>query len=155
MSAPLEPSDLRILRALQNDGRMSNQDLAAKTGMSTSACWRRVRTLENRGVIRKYTAIVDPESCGLEFHAIAQIVLARHKRDSLKNFVAAVVLRPEVMDCFATTGDADYHLRICCKDKDAYNHFLEDFLFALPGVATVRTNLILHEIKQNSHLPLT
>lgn len=148
----LSNSDIRILKALQRDGRQSNQELAGQVGMSTSACWRRVKALEEAGAIQKYAAILDAASCGLEFHAILQVVLSRHEPDKLDDFTRAIAHREEIIDCFSTTGDADYHLRVVCKNKDAYNRFLEDFLFRQPVVSTVRTNLILREIKQ--HTPI-
>ncbi|SEO64657.1 DNA-binding transcriptional regulator, Lrp family [Salinihabitans flavidus] len=151
---PLDPSDLRILRALQRDGRMSNQDLAEASAMSGSACWRRVRALEKAGVIERYSVVLNAEACGLEFHAMVHVGLTRHEPESVQRFVKAVKYREEVLDCYSTTGDADYHLRVCCRNKAAYTTFLEEFLFRIPGVSTVRTNLILDEIKQNEPLPL-
>lgn len=151
----LETQDLKILAALQRDARIANADLAAQAGLSTSACWRRVRQLESAGVIRAYRAEVDPAACGLTFHAIVHVQLTRHEPANLERFIHAITRRPEVMDCYATAGDADYHLRILCADLDAYNRFLEDFLFRVPGVASARTNLVLREIKRARVLPLT
>lgn len=150
----LEEPDRRILRALQADGRVSNQDLAEKVGMSASACWRRVRALEKAGVIRGYGARVDPALAGLSFHAIVHVSLTRHDHGHVDTFIAEIGRRAEVLDCFATTGEADYHLRVLCSDLDAYNRFLDGFLFRLPGIANVRTNLVLKDIKQASALPL-
>ncbi len=150
----LESADRRILKTLQKDGRISNQDLAEATAMSTSGCWRRVRALQDSGVIQHYSAIVNPEACGLEFHAILHVVLTRHEPDYQKHFVQAVADRAEILDCFSTTGDADYHLRIRCRNTDAYNSFLENFMFKIPGIATVRTNLVLREIKHEIAVPL-
>jgi Lrp/AsnC family leucine-responsive transcriptional regulator len=146
----IQPSDRRILMALQQDGRISNQDLAEHAAMSASACWRRVRALEQGGVIERYTALVNPDAIGLNFHAMVHVVLSRHHAGHVATFIDAVLERPEVLDCFATTGDADYHLRVRCRDLAAYNAFLEDFLFALDGVSTVRTNLILRQIKHET-----
>ncbi|RMF34942.1 MAG: Lrp/AsnC family transcriptional regulator [Alphaproteobacteria bacterium] len=143
----LTGQDRRILAALQADGRISNAELAERAGMSTSACWRRVRALEEAGVITGYAAQVDPRACGLAFHAIVHVQLARHLRERVDSFIRAMQARPEVQDCYATTGEADYHLRVLCRDQDAYNRFLESCLFAIEGVAHVRTNLVLREIK--------
>lgn len=143
-------ADRQILMALQQDGRISNQDLAERAAMSASACWRRVRALEESGVIMRYTALVDPEAVGLVFHAMVHVVLSRHHAGHVAAFIDAVTARPEVLDCFATTGDADYHLRVRCRDLSAYNAFLEEFLFALEGVSTVKTNLILRQIKHET-----
>lgn len=150
----LDETDRRILRQLQRDGRISNQALAEATAMSTSACWRRVRSLEEVGIIRGYAALVDAKGCGLTFHAIVHVQLSRHDERLVEQFVAAVSGRPEVLDCFATTGEADYHLRVICRDIDAYNNFLEHFLFRLAGVQSARTNLVLREVKQEIALPV-
>ncbi len=157
MSKPvphLEEQDLRLIRLLLADGRISNQDLAEKAGMSASACWRRVRALEQAGVIRGYAARVDPVMAGLEFHAMVHVMLTRHDHRHVDTFIAEVGRRAEVLDCFATTGEADYHLRVLCRDLDAYNRFLEGFLFRLPGIANVRTNLVLKSIKQETAIPV-
>lgn len=150
----IEEPDRRLLRALQQDGRMTNQQLAEKVAMSTSACWRRVRALEDAGVIEGYSARVNAAKTGLSFHAIAHVQIARHDSSHANNFTNEIVRRPEVLDCFAMTGSADFHLRIRCRDIDAYNEFLEGFLVRLPGVANVRTNLVLREIKHETNLGL-
>lgn len=154
MPEPLNEQDRRLLRALQEDARISNQALAERAGMSASACWRRVRALEEAGVIRRYSTLVDAPAAGLGFHAIAHVMLTRHDHRHVDTFIAEVRRRPEVLDCFATTGEADYHLRVVCENLDAYNRFLEGFLFRLPGIANVRTNLVLKDIKQETAVPL-
>lgn len=150
----LEPADRRILNTLQQDGRMSNQALAEAVGMSTSACWRRVRWLESQGVITRYGAVLDVEKAGLAFSALVMVSLSRHDASHVARFIAAVRDRPEVLDCFAITGEADYHLRVVCRDKADYNRFLEDFIFRLPGLAHVRTQLVLKEIKSQAAVPV-
>lgn len=150
----LTDQDRRLLRLLQENARISNQELAERTGMSASACWRRVRMLEETGVIRRYAAILDAASAGQTFHAIVNVSLTRHDHSHVDTFIAEVMRRPEVLDCFAVTGEADYHLRIMCENLDAYNRFLDVFLFRLPGIANVRTNLVLKDIKQQAAVPL-
>jgi len=150
----LTESDRKLLRSLQADARLSNQELADRAGMSASACWRRVKQLEDAGVITAYPAILGAESLGLTFSAIVHVTLTRHETAHVGAFIGRVSERPEVLECFSTTGEADYHLRVVCRDKDAYNAFLDDFLFRLPGISHVRTNLILKEIKSTSRLPL-
>ncbi len=152
--AALEDQDRKVLRALQADCRISNQDLAERAGMSASACWRRVRALEEAGLLRRYVALVDAEKAGMRFHAMVHVTLTRHDHSHVETFIAEVRRRPEVLDCFATTGEADYHLRVVCTDLAAYNSFLEGFLFRLPGIANVRTNLVLKSIKQETAIPL-
>lgn len=150
----LSEADKRLIRALQRDARLSNQALAEIAGLSTSSCWRRVKALEEAGLITGYVMEVDAEKAGLGFGAIVHVMLARHERADVDQFVKAVSRREEVLELFATTGEADYHLRVICPDKAAYNEFLEEFLFRLPGVAQVRTNLILKQIKVTSVLPI-
>jgi len=143
----LEPRDVAILDLLQRDSRLSNQDLAERVGMSSSACWRRVRALEEAGVIRGYRAEIDPRRAGLGFHAIIHVRLVRHTREIVDRFVAEVMRHEEVQDCYATTGEADYHLRVLCRDLDAFNDFMERTLFRLDGIANIQTNLVLRHIK--------
>ena len=150
----LEDQDRRILEVLQKDGQIPNARLAEQVGMSPSACWRRVRALEDAGVIKGYRALVDAARAGLSFHAIVLVQLTRHNGEFLQTFINTITRRPEVLDCFATTGEADYHLRVRCQDLESYNRFLETFLFPLPGVANVRTNLVLKEIKQETALDM-
>ena len=150
----LSEKDNKLIRLLQRDARTSNQELADAAGLSASACWRRVKALEAAGVITAYVAQVNAEKVGLQFGAIVQIRLERHERANVERFIDAVARRAEILELFATTGEADYHMRVVCRDKNAYNRFLEDFLFRLPGVSQVRTSLILHEIKATSVLPV-
>lgn len=145
----LDDRDRRILTLLQNDSRISNADLADTVGMSASALWRRVRALEDAGIIERYGALVNPPTMGLTFEAIVHVHLTRHDPDKIVDFIRAVELSPEIQECYATTGQADYHLRVLCRDLAAYNTFLEDFLFRLPAVASAQTNVVLRTIKRN------
>ena len=149
----MEKQDEKILVALQKDGRLSNQQLAADVGMSPSACWRRVKALETAGVIAKYCAVVDREKSGHMLSAILYVSLERHDAKNVKAFVDSIKSRPEILECLATTGDADYHLRVVTKDMQSYNQFLDDFLMRLAGVRQVRSNVVLKEIKMDVALP--
>jgi DNA-binding Lrp family transcriptional regulator len=149
----LEKQDEQILAQLQKEGRTTNQQLAEDVGMSTSACWRRVRALEETGVIVGYSALVDRERAGFSTSAILHVSLERHDAKFVEEFVSRVTERAEVLECFATTGDADYHLRVVVRDMKAYNQFLDEFMFRLPGIRTVRTNVVLKEIKTSVALP--
>jgi Lrp/AsnC family leucine-responsive transcriptional regulator len=149
----IDPLDGRLLLQLQQDSRQSNQQLADSLGMSTSACWRRVASLEAAGVIARYTAMVDREKAGFSMSAILHVSLDRHDEKFVSEFVVRVRKRPEVLECFATTGDADYHLRVVVSDMAAYNRFLDDFMFKIPCIRHVRTNVILKEIKYDVALP--
>ena len=149
----IDPLDGRLLLQLQQDSRQSNQLLADSVGMSTSACWRRVAALETSAVIVRYTALVDREKAGFAMSAILHVSLDRHDEQVVSQFVLRVQKRPEVLECFATTGDADFHLRVVVADMAAYNRFLDEFMFRIPGVRHVRTNVILKEIKYDVTLP--
>lgn len=149
----LDRSDRAILRELQLDSRQTMEQLAAKTGMSSSACWRRIRSLEESGVIDRYAVIVDPRKAGFALSSMTLVSLARHEETNVENFVREVMRHPEVLECFATSGEADFHLRVVVEDMDAYNKFLDDFIFRLPGVSQVRSNIVLKEIKMDTALP--
>ncbi|ASJ76313.1 Lrp/AsnC family transcriptional regulator [Granulosicoccus antarcticus] len=144
----ISEQDRKLLAILQQDGQISNQALAEKAGMSASACWRRVRALEESGVIKRYAALVDHRKAGIEFHAIVLISLERQNRKQVTQFIEAITAKEEIIECLAATGDADFHLRVACTDQQAFNHLLDDFLFELPSVSRIHTHLILKEIKQ-------
>jgi len=149
----LDATDLHLVTLLQQDSRLPNAQLAEKLNISASACWRRVKALEQSGVIKRYAAIVDPKAMGLGFEAMVHVHLTRHDASALASFISAIQTRKEVTECFATTGQADYHLRILCRDIEAYNTFLESFLFLHPAVNSATTNVILRQIKSNA--PIT
>ncbi len=149
----LDRKDRAILQALQRDSRVTMQQLAAITGMSTSACWRRVRALEEAGVIDRYAALVNPRKAGFSLSSMTLVSLVRHEEKNVENFVKEVARHPEVLECFATSGEADFHLRVVVEDIDAYNRFLDNFIFRLPGVSQVRSNIVLKEIKVDTALP--
>ncbi len=150
----MDRTDLRILQVLQQQGRLSNQDLAGKVGISTAACWRRVRALEDSGVIAGYAALLDRKALRLDLCAFVHVTLARHVSESTTSFEEAVMQRPEVLECFATTGDADFILRVVSNGIEALDAFLEEFLFALPQISQVKSNIALRELKCSPVLPL-
>ena len=149
----LERKDRLLLAELQRDSRLTMQQLALRVGMSASACWRRVRSLEESGVIERYAALVNPRKAGFALSSMTLVSLARHEEKNVENFVREVKQHPEVLECFATSGEADFHLRVVVEDMDAYNQFLDDFIFRLPGVSQVRSNIVLKEIKADTALP--
>lgn len=143
----ISDQDRRLLTLLERDSSASNQSLADQLGMSASACWRRVRALEAAGVIKRYAAVVDHRKIGVEFHAIVLISLERQNRQHVDQFISAVMGKDEIVECLAATGDADYHLRVACRDQQGFNLFMDEFLFQLAGVSRIQTHLILKEIK--------
>ncbi len=149
----LEAKDRQLLAELQRDSRLTMQELADRVGMSTSACWRRVKALESEGIISRYAVIVDTKKAGFGLSSMVHVSLARHEQKNVDNFVREVSRHPEVLECFATSGEADFHLRVVVEDMDAYNAFLDDFIFKLPGVSQVRSNIVLKEIKSDTALP--
>ena len=149
----ISKKDQSILAEIQRDSRLTMQELAARVGMSSSACWRRVRAMEEEGVIARYVVIVDPKKAGFTLSSMTLVSLARHEQKNVENFIREVGRHPEVLECFATSGEADFHLRVVVEDMDAYNKFLDDFIFRLPGVSQVRSNIVLKEIKVDTALP--
>ena len=149
----LKQKDRLLLHELQRDSRLTMQQLAERVGMSSSACWRRVRNLEESGVIDRYAVLVNPRKAGFSLSSMTHVSLARHEEKNVENFVREVMRHPEVLECFATSGEADFHLRVVVEDMDAYNKFLDDFIFRLPGVSQVRSNIVLKEIKADTALP--
>jgi Lrp/AsnC family transcriptional regulator, leucine-responsive regulatory protein len=150
----LDDRDRRLLTLLQRDSRTPTAQLAEAAGMSASACWRRVRAYEEAGLIMGYGIRLNPDRAGLGFHAVVHVQLTRHEPTHLAGFIRAVQGRDEVLECFATTGQSDYHLRVMCPDIAAYNQFLEEFLFRLPAVQSAQTNVVLRVVKQGQPLPV-
>ena len=152
-SAELGLEERHILDILQRDCRISNQALAERVHLSSSACWRRVHTLEKDGVIRGYVALVDHERLGLQDCVFVHIRLERHTKENTEQFVRAVKARPEILACYAMSGDEDYMLRVLVPNVQSYDRFLEDFLLELPSVAHVKSNFVLRQIKEENRIP--
>ncbi|MCH8091257.1 MAG: Lrp/AsnC family transcriptional regulator [Proteobacteria bacterium] len=150
----LDAIDRRILDRLQEDGRVSNVELANDVGISSSPCWRRVRELEKRGVISGYVALVDAAAVGLPVSVFVQVTLERQIETALETFEAAVKARPEVMECYLMTGDADYLLRVVVSDLPTYEAFLKDHLTRIPGIANIKSSFALNQVKYRTSLPL-
>jgi Lrp/AsnC family leucine-responsive transcriptional regulator len=150
----LDQIDRRILAVLQENARISNVDLAGSVGVSASPCWRRVRELEESGVIARYVTLVKPAALGLQVSVFVQVTLEKQVEAALERFESAVLARPEVMECYLMTGDADYHLRIVVADLQAYERFLMDHLTKVPGIANIRSSFALKQIKYTTALPL-
>ena len=150
----LDGHDRRILRVLQQQGRITNQELAEQIGLSPAACWRRVKALEASGVIKRFAALVDPARVGQPLSALVMITLRRHSIDSTSDFEARVAQYPEVLQCYATTGNADFVLRVVIEDMAAYDRFLNERLFTLPGISQVHSNFVLRAIKDETAIPM-
>lgn len=150
----LDDIDLKIIAALQADGKITVNELAEKVGLSASPCARRVRLLEQAKVIKGYTAIIDQKKVGLPISAFASIKLERQREDALERFSKAVSRWPEVVDCYLMTGQRDYLLRIVVRDLEAYERFLNDKMTRLEGVASIETSFALKQIKRSEALPV-
>lgn len=150
----LDEIDRRILTALQENARISNVDLAGAVGVSPSPCWRRVRELEQTGVIDRYVTLVDPGAVGLPVSVFIQVSLEKQVESALESFEGALLARPEVMECYLMTGDADYLLRVVVADLAAYERFLVTHLTRIPGVASIKSSFALKQVKYRTALPL-
>lgn len=150
----LDAIDRRILAALQEDARIANNELAAAVGLSPAPCLRRVRALEEDGVIRKHVSLVNPGAVGLPVSVFVSISLERQVEEALKRFERVILARPEVMECYLMTGDADYLLRVVCADLAAYERFVLDHLTKVPGVSSIRSSFALKQVKYSTALPL-
>ncbi|GAB4520190.1 Lrp/AsnC family transcriptional regulator [Amphiplicatus metriothermophilus] len=154
MTMSLDAQDRKILAALQKRGRLSSQELAEETGVSPATCWRRLKALEEAGVIEAYRAVLDREKLGLAVCAFVHVSIERQYPEYVDEIEEKIRRRPEVLECYATTGDADFTLRVVARDIADYDRFLQKFLFELPGVGRVRSSIALREIKQTTELPL-
>ena len=150
----MDKIDRKILAELQKNGRLSSQALAAKVGLSTSPCWRRVRRMEKAGVISGNVAILNPESVGLHVIAFAQVSLEDHHPDSVAEFDRMVEDLPEILECHAMSGQHDYQLKVICESIGAYDQLLSEHLLRVKAVHTVNTSFVLRTNKNTTALPL-
>jgi Lrp/AsnC family leucine-responsive transcriptional regulator len=154
----LDAIDRRILRALQIDGRMIYDTLAAEVSLSPSATLRRVKRLEESGVIKGYVALVSPERIGLGLTAYLNVRLEKHseihKRNPMDLFRAAVQTWPEVVECVALTGEMDYLLRVVVQDMRHYARFIMDTLLKHPSVEDCKTSFVLDRVKNTTAVPV-
>ncbi|WP_372662753.1 Lrp/AsnC family transcriptional regulator [Hydrogenophaga sp.] len=149
----LDRQDFLLLTELQRDARQSIQQLATATGMSSTPCWKRVRDMEAAQIIRGYTALVDREKVGLGLCVIAELNLSHHNEEDVRQLENAFAACPEIVSCYSTTGQADYVIKVLVPDIQAYERFLHQTLFKLPGVAHVRSSVALKEVKSETRLP--
>jgi len=154
MTSKFSAVDRRILSALQRDGRMSNVDLAAEVHLSAPQCFRRTRALEQRGVIRGYTARVDAESLGLAVTSYVSVRLAGDQFGRAREIEKEIAAHPQILECFAVSGDSDYLLKVVASDLRSLSQFLTDSLMQIAGVDDVRSMICLEEVKPASPLPV-
>lgn len=150
----LDRLDIRILERLQRDAKLTHSALGEIVHLSPSQVSRRVARLEDAGIVRSYTARLDPDALGLDVEAYTLVSLERHDLGYGKTFEQEIQAFDEILDCLSVTGEADYILRIVAPDLNAFAVFLSDKLMKLPGVKMVRSNIGLRRIKGGSSLPL-
>jgi DNA-binding Lrp family transcriptional regulator len=150
----MDAIDRKILAVLQEDGRLSVTDLAARVGLSVSPCHRRLRELERNETISGYRAVVDPDAVGLHFQALVFVTMRQEDRDTLLGFEAAVAGVPNVVLAQRLFGDPDYLLRIVTEDLGAYQRLEDDVLSALPGVQRLNSTLVMKQVVDDRSLPI-
>jgi DNA-binding Lrp family transcriptional regulator len=147
-------SDIKILRQLQQAGRITNQQLADKVGMATSPCWRRVKQLEESGVITGYQAVLDRRKLGLGILAFIRVKIDSHSEEEAQHFEQQVAALEPVIACFAVAGDADFLLQVVAEDLDSFSTFAMSTIRRLPGIKEMQTTLVLREVKPLTPLPV-
>ncbi|OYT86810.1 MAG: AsnC family transcriptional regulator [Burkholderiales bacterium PBB6] len=150
----LDRYSLHILTELQRDSRQTVQQLADAVGLSPTPCWNRIKEMEAAGVIKGYTALVDREKVGLNLAVIVEANLSQHSEELVRRFEEAVATSPQIVRCLSTTGQADYIMTVLVADIKAYEQFLHDTIFKLPGVTHVRSSIVLRELKAEVRLPV-
>lgn len=151
----LDRLDRRILEVLQQDGRISNQDLADRIGLSASPCLRRVRALEDSGIIAGYRALLDAKKLGLTLMALIHISMDRHTPERFANFEQKVADLAEVLECLLITGqDADYQLKVVVADMDAFQALLLNKITRIEGVSGVHSSFVLRRVVDKTALPV-
>jgi Lrp/AsnC family leucine-responsive transcriptional regulator len=150
----IDKQDREILKAMQKHCRVSSQELSEQVNISSATCWRRLKALEKSGVISGYHAQLSRRAMGFEICAFVNISIESRYAKVVDEIELALKQRPEVLECYATTGESDFTLRVVAKNIDDYDQFLNKFLFELPAVGQVRSSIALREIKQTTQLPL-
>ena len=150
----LDSYERAMLVALQENGRYTVQELAARIGLSTSPTWRRLKSLEQRGVIKDYVARIDASRIGYHDTVFAHVTLSQHNRAGIGAFEETMLRRPEVLDVYSMTGDADYLMRVVARSTREYEHFLKEAVFTSPAVQQIKSNFALREIKSTVAIPV-
>jgi DNA-binding Lrp family transcriptional regulator len=150
----LDHLDYTLLRALQEDARLSNAELARRVDLSATGLQKRLRRLEEAGIITRYVALVSPEALGYDMLCFVQVTLQRHEPDAVDNFRREVQVMPEVLECHHLTGEFDYLLKIVVRNRKHLERFILETLTPVRGMDKIRTSLVLSEIKAASAVPL-
>lgn len=150
----LDSTDVAILNLMQDNSRTTNADLARAVNLSPTPCFNRVKAMEEMGVIRKQVTLLEPAVLGLNVNVFIQVSLEKQVEDALSYFEQAINERPEVMECYLMTGDADYLLRVLVPDIRALEHFILDHLTKIRGVSNIRSSFALKQVRYKTALPL-
>jgi Lrp/AsnC family leucine-responsive transcriptional regulator len=150
----LDEIDYRILDVLQADGRISNQDLADQVGLSPSPCLRRMKLLEQNGIVQKYVALVDPAAIGKGLQAIVEVRLGQQTGATVGRFEKEILKYPQVLECYLMAGDWDYVLRVVVRDLEEFREFCVNSLASIPGVGNVKSNICMKQVKYSTALPM-
>lgn len=150
----LDDTDRQILQKLQQDGKISLQTLAEQLNMSTSPCWRRVKRLQDEGIIKSYVALLDPKALGLNAQAYLQLSLINHKEDTIQAFDRFVQNEPQVIECASITGSKDYLLKVVAEDAEALEQFIMRRVLRLGLISASYTNFVLRSTKSSTALPV-
>ena len=155
MGTQLDRYDLLILQHLQQDARLSHVALSERINLSPSQCARRLQQLEQRGIIKGYRAVLDPQALNLDVVALINVTLEKHQENIAQAFEKAVRERPEILECLLITGDGDYELRVISRNLQSFSRFISDQLMKMPGVSSIKSNIQLSQIKAAGALPLS
>lgn len=150
----MDNKDRYIIRALQQDGRMTNQDLAATVNLSPSPCLRRLRKLEASGAIRSYSVNVDARAYGLPVTVFVRVRLEKHTEEAVRHFESRVKTTEEVLECYVMTGLSDYLLRVIVADLDDYENFVRQRLHPIGGIASIDTSFVYGTVKKTAVFPV-
>lgn len=154
LSAEIDALDARILTLVQEDASLSVAEIAERVNLSPSPCWRRLKRLEDVGIIKKRVTILDPDLLGLGFEVYAAVKLSLPSRENLEAFEARLGEWPEIVSCATVTGREDYMLKIVTRDMHAYDDFMRDKLLASDLVSSIESRIVIRSVKTTSALPL-
>jgi Lrp/AsnC family transcriptional regulator len=154
LQSRLDKVDRKILDLLQREGALSVAEVASRTGLSTTTCWRRIQSMEQSGVIKGRVALLDRAALGLDVTIFAHVKLSSQGRDAIAAFAEAIRERPEVLDCYTTMGEWDFMLRVVTRDIKAYEAFYLDHLSKLPNVQSINSSVTVTVIKETTVLPI-
>ncbi|WP_043816658.1 Lrp/AsnC family transcriptional regulator [Deinococcus maricopensis] len=152
--AHLDDTDRRILEILQRDGRIPNTELADEIGLTPAPTLRRVKRLEDEGIIKRYAALLDPKMIGQDLTVFVHVSLDKQTKTGFIDFADQMRKRPEVLECYLCLGESDFILKVCVPNLDAYQRFLVDVLAAIPGVSNTNSTITVRQEKHTTVLPI-